>query len=312
MHQRGKRRGAGAAAAALACLIAPLAFAGAATPSGLADGAALAAQSPGPARVVVSRPSPDAIAAAIAAVAPGGTVRIERGRYRESLLIEKPVKLVAKGKGRPTIDGRCEFPSTVTIHSPGVTLKGLKILGGREFANVDFSGVPTGRAHDLRLRNTCGETEYGINAFATGSLSITENRASGFTDAGIYVGDVSSTPNGPLFVGDNETVGNNKGVIVEFSAGGEIVVFSNEIDENAVPGIGEQVGLFVNDSDGVRIASNRIRANGHAGLVLTPNADNNLITDNEITGNPVDVRNDGLGNCGSANTFATGGPLGAC
>jgi nitrous oxidase accessory protein NosD len=200
----------------------------------------------------------------------------------------------------------------VTIRSPGVTLRGLRILGGREFANIDFSGVATGRAHDLRLRNTCDETEYGINAFATGSLSITNNRASGFTDAGIYVGAISSTPGGPLFVGDNETVGNNKGVIVEFSAGGEVVGFSNEIDENAIPGIGEQVGLFINDSDGVRIASNRIRANGQTRLVLTPNADNNLITDNEITGNPVDVRNEGLANCGSGNTFATGGPLGPC
>jgi parallel beta-helix repeat protein len=289
-----KPRGACVAAAALAS--------SAATPAGPA----------GLARVVVPKPSPGAIGDAIAAVAPGGTIRIHKGRYRESLLIEKPgVKLVAAGRGRPTIDGRCEFPSAVTIHSGGITLRGLKILGGREFANVDFNGAPSGRAHDLKLRNTC-ETEYGINAFDTGAVQITNNRASGFTDSGIYVGGISSTPNGTLFVGDNETSGNNKGLIVEDSAGGDIAVFSNEIHDNDIPGTGEQVGILVNASDGVRIASNRIRANGSAGLVLTPNSDDNQITGNEITANPTDVRNEGLGNCGSANTFATGGPLGPC
>lgn len=301
MNDRRRRRGALAAAAALACVVASFAASSAAPagPGGLA-------------RVVVSKPSPRVIGEAIAAVAPGGTIRIQRGRYRESLLIEKPgVKLVAAGKGRPTIDGRCEFPSAVTIHSGGVTLKGLKVQGGREFANVDFSGAPSGRAHDLKLRNTC-DAEYGINAFATGAVQITNNRATGFTDAGIYVGGISSTPNGTLLVGDNETVGNNKGVIVEDSAGGDIAVFSNEIHDNDIPGIGEEVGIFVNASDGVRIESNRIRANGGVGLELTPNSDNNQITDNEITDNPTDVRNEGLGNCGSGNTFATGGPLAPC
>lgn len=152
MRHRGKLRGAFGAAAALACVAAPLAASSAADPG---DGPALP-------RVVVKKPSPDAINAAIAAVDPGGTVRIRKGRYRESLFIEKPVKLVAAGKGRPTIDGRCEAPSAVAIHSPGVTLKGLKVIGGREFANVDFAGVPSGRAHDLKpatpARRSTGST----------------------------------------------------------------------------------------------------------------------------------------------------------
>jgi parallel beta-helix repeat protein len=302
MTRRRKRRGACLAAAALAVgLVVSLA----------SQGASGALPPAGPAKVVVSKPKPDAIAEAIAAVEPGGKVRIRKGRYRESLLIEKPVHLVGAGKGRPTIDGLCQFPSTVTIHSGGVTLKGLKVQGAGSFAAVDFSGVPDGRADDLHVRNTC-DAEYGINVFATGAVHVTDNRASGFTDAGIYVGDITSTPNGTLRVGDNRTFGNNKGVIVEFSAGGDIAVFSNEIHDNNIPGVGEQVGLFVFDSDGVRIQSNRIRNNGQAGLVLTPNSDNNSITGNEIAGNPVDVRNEGLGNCGSGNTFATGGPLSPC
>ena len=277
-----------------------------------ASSAAAPGSQGGLARVVVSKPSPGVIGAAIDAVAPGGTIRIHKGRYRESLLIEKPgVKLVAAGRGRPTIDGRCEFPSAITIHSGGVTLKGLKIVGGRAFANVDFNGAPSGRAQGLRLRNTC-DAEYGINAFATGAVQITDNRASGFTDAGIYVGGVSSTPNGTLLVGDNETFANNKGVIVEDSAGGDILLRSNEIHDNDIPGIGEQVGIYLHAGDGVRIESNRISRNGAVGLQLTPDSDDNRITDNEITANPTDVLDEGIGNCGSGNTFATGGPLAPC
>ena len=299
-------RAAAAAAVALACF-------GGAVAAGAAAPAAPAArdEAHGAARVVVERPSAGAIAKAIAAVAPGGKVRIHEGRYRESLLIEKPgVKLLAAGKGRPVIDGRCEAASTIMIRSPGVTLKGLKV-GGGGFANVDFSGVPSGRADDLRLRNTC-DTEYGINVFDSGSLTITDNRASGFTDAGIYVGAIASTPSGPLLVGDNDVHGNNKGLIVEDSAGGEIVLFSNEVHDNAIAGVGEQVGIYVHASGGVRITTNRVRANGSVGLLLTEGSDGNLVVGNEITSNPTDVRNEGAANCGSGNTFVTGGPLAPC
>lgn len=143
-------------------------------------------------------------------------------------------------------------------------------------------------------------------------MTLTNNSAAGFTDAGIYVGEITATPNGTLAVGHNTTSGNNKGIIVEFSAGGDIAVFKNEIRDNDIPGVGEQVGLFVFDSDGVQIDANRIRGNGQAGLVLTAGSDNNSINDNEITANPLDVRNEGAGNCGSGNVFATGGPLTPC
>ena len=298
---RRRRRGTIAAAAVLACITAPFAAAGPALP----------ASAPAPAKVVVDEPSPGALAEAIAKVAPGGKVRIRKGRYREALLIEKPVQLVGVGKGRATIDARCQFPETVRMTSGGVVLKDLKIQGASNFAAVDFAGVPSGRAHDLRIRNTC-EAEYGINVFTAGAVEITNNRVSGFTDAGIYVGDITSTPNGTLFVGDNDTFGNNKGIIVEFSEGGDIALFSNDVHDNNIPGVGEQVGIWVHGSDGVRIASNQIRNNGLIGLELTPNSDNSSITDNQITGNLFDVRNDGLGNCGSGNIFSTGGPLAAC
>ncbi|MDP2252775.1 MAG: hypothetical protein Q8J60_01215, partial [Thiobacillus sp.] len=48
----------------------------------------------------------ESIAAAIARAAPGDVVRVEKGYYRERLLIDKPLTL--KGIDRPTISGGFE------------------------------------------------------------------------------------------------------------------------------------------------------------------------------------------------------------
>lgn len=287
-----------AAASILVGLVAPLAAPG-------QDGSAA------PERIVVKQPAPNALQEAIDAAAPGDKIRVQRGHYREALLIEKPLKLVGVGKRRPVIDAECQVPNAITVTSPGVTLKGLKVIGAGPHAEVDFLSVASGRTHNLRLRNTC-DTEYGINVFGSGALTITANRATGFTDAGIYIGDITNTQGGTLLASGNETDGNNKGIIVEFSAGGDILVENNEVHDNTLAGIGESVGIFVFDSDGARLIGNRVRNNGSVGVHLTTNSNGNVINDNEITGNPTDVRDEGSGNCGSGNTFSTGGPLAPC
>ena len=207
MSHRRKRRGACVAVAALAGLVAPL----------RRLERRRARRRPGLARVVV-RSVARRIGEAIAAVAPGGTIRIHKGRYREALLIEKPV-LIAAGKGRA--DDRRPLPDPERgdvrwrRHA-----EGAEDQGRGEVRDVDFNGAPSGRAKDLRLRNT-SETAYGINVFATGAIQVANNRATGFTDAGIYVGGHHEHPRRALCVGDNDTFGNNRGIIVEDSAGGD-------------------------------------------------------------------------------------------
>jgi parallel beta-helix repeat protein len=266
--------------------------------------------------VIQVRPGPGAIAKALDDAGAGDTLRIHSGRYRESLEVTKPVTMVGVRKGRrPVIDARCKALFGVSIQSPGVVLSGVKVVGATDLAGagteVDIRGVASGTIQDVVVRDTC-DAEYGVNVFQTGAVSVLGTRATGFSDAGIYVGDVTDTAGGTLLVSGNEAYGNNKGMIVEFSVGGLIRVVGNDLHDNAEPGTGTATGLFVHDSAAVDIVRNRIRANGGIGVHLTGQATGNVLTGNEITGNPTDVLDEGSGNCGSGNVFSTGGPLAPC
>jgi nitrous oxidase accessory protein NosD len=257
------------------------------------------------------RPGSSTIADAIDRVEEGGVIRVHRGRFREAVTIEKSVKLVGVGRGRPVIDARCADPSTVEVRADDVRLSRLKVIGANVANEVDFTGVSGGRVRDVVVKDTC-DAEYGINVFDTGPLTIAGSRALGFHDAGFYIGEISATPGGSITLRDSESYANNRGVIVENSAGGDIRVVGNTLHHNDLPGFGGPVGILVNASDGVRIHDNESRANGAFGLQLTAESGGNVVTGNTILGNPVDIANDGTGNCGSDNTFATGDPLPPC
>ncbi len=62
------------------------------------------------------------IGAAIAQAHPGDEIRVERGKYRENLLIDKPLTL--KGIDRPTLSGGLKG-DTIRITAEDVTIEGL-------------------------------------------------------------------------------------------------------------------------------------------------------------------------------------------
>jgi nitrous oxidase accessory protein NosD len=280
---------------------------------------ALVACVPGPAaakgkRTIEVRPGASAIGKALDRADDGQMLRIHKGRYEEAVTIEKRVKLVGVGRRRPVIDGRCATPITIAVRSDGVRLKRLEVRGadGGAFpTEVDFKGVSGGRANNLIVRDTC-DAEYGINVFDTGPMGIVGSRARGFDDAGFYVGGVTSTPGGRIRVRKSESLKNHRGVIVENSAGGEIVVANNDIHDNRVPIAGSTpAGVFINNSDGVRVDENELARNG-IGLRLSPNSDGNSAAYNLFFDNFVDIRNQGSGNCGIDNVFDTGDALPPC
>jgi parallel beta-helix repeat protein len=262
------------------------------------------------------RPGPDAIGRALDRVAGGGVLRIHKGRYHEELTVEKRVKLVAAGKRRPVIDGDCDAQITLAVRADGVRLKHLKVVGADESAGpfpseVDFRGVSGGIANDLVVRDTC-DAEYGINAFDAGGVEIIGSRAVGFSDAGLYVGEIRS---GPVEVTGNESYGNNRGLIVENSespVANYIQVRDNEFHDNNIPGFTGPTGILINNSDGVVMQGNQVRSNAEFGLHLSPTSDRNVVTNNAIVGNPIDIRDQGTGNCGSGNSFETGDALPPC
>jgi parallel beta-helix repeat protein len=268
-------------------------------------GAALAKKKRKPGLYV--EPGPDAIAKAIDRAKAGQTIRIRRGRYHEALVIDKPVRLMAAGRVRPVIDGDCGTRITVEVDSPGVILRRLKVVGADEGfgvypAEVDFSGVNSGRARGLIVRDTC-DAEYGINVFDTGPVEIVNNEArGGFSDAGIYIGGISNTLGGALRVRDNVSHGSNRGAILEaILAPADVRVTANRLQSNGNPGIGAPTGLFLHQADGVLIFGNHVRDNGVYGIHLDPGSDSNRLLNNSLSGNPTNFLDQGAANCGSGN-----------
>jgi nitrous oxidase accessory protein len=105
------------------------------------------------------RPAPaDAspLQARLDAAAPGATVEVEPGTYRGDLYLDRPVRLV--GRGRPRLMGSGKG-SVVRIRAPDVSVEGFDIdgLAGGDMV-ADSSGVhvaaPRALVRDCRIQNT--------------------------------------------------------------------------------------------------------------------------------------------------------------
>jgi nitrous oxidase accessory protein len=160
----------------------------------------------------------ESIAAAIARAAPGDVVRVERGRYRERLVIDKPLTL--KGIKRPTLSGG-QQGDTIRVVAEDVVIDGLIVSDSGDslldqntgiyirpgahravVRNCDLSynlfGLWIEKANDVRVENNLitGKRDYrssqrgnGIQLYNTTGARIIGNHI-GFVRDAIYV-DVS-------------------------------------------------------------------------------------------------------------------------
>jgi parallel beta-helix repeat protein len=250
---------------------------------------------------------PGQLQAAIERARAGDRLVIHPGRYRGAFVIGKRLTIVgAAGRKRPVIDGGCATRVTIAVRAPGVVLRHLHVVGATEGfgslpTEVDFSGVASGRAVDLVVRDTC-DAEYGINVFGSQRVDVIDNRGFGFSDAPFYVGSIRDTGGGVLRVRGNEGFASNRGIIVEDSAGGRIVVHDNRLHGNRAPGEGVPTGIFLHRSDGVLLTENVVVGNGRFGIHLDPGSDRNRLFANTARRNPGgNLRNEGSGNCGARN-----------
>ncbi|MBK9444989.1 MAG: nitrous oxide reductase family maturation protein NosD [Betaproteobacteria bacterium] len=93
----------------------------------------------------------ESIAAAIDSAAPGDTVLVERGVYRENLLISKPLTL--KGLNRPRIDGGLKG-DTIRVEAVDVTLSGLLVTDSGDDLGAQNAGIYIRPgAHRARVEN---------------------------------------------------------------------------------------------------------------------------------------------------------------
>ncbi|HXJ64260.1 MAG TPA: NosD domain-containing protein [Actinomycetota bacterium] len=270
-------------------------------------------------RVIQVHPGPNAIQDALDPAHAGDVLNLHSGVYRvpDGLVVDKGVVVRSAGDGTVTIDGRCKVGYTIHVTASNVRLRGLRVVGAAEGsdpfpAEVHFFGVQTGEVSGSVAVDTCkdgsgdGGAEYGISVFSSGPIQVVGNETYGFTDSGIYIGAISDTGNGTLRVQDNVTHSNARGVIVEDSSA-SIAVVGNRMFHNQRSGVEGSInaGLFLHNSDGVRIRDNTIANDDENGIWLDPDSANNRVVGNTISGHHADIRNDGTGNCFTGNTFTT-------
>jgi nitrous oxidase accessory protein len=80
----------------------------------------------------------ESIGAAVARAHAGDTVLVERGRYRENLVVDKPLKLL--GIDRPTVSGGLAG-DTIRVTSPDVAIEGLIIADSGSDLGAQNAGV---------------------------------------------------------------------------------------------------------------------------------------------------------------------------
>lgn len=253
-------------------------------------------------------PGPGALAAAIAAAAPGDKLVVHSGTYQEAVVVDKPLTIVGdRSEPRPVIDGECGTRVTILAQVGGVSLRWLKVVGADESAGgyssaVDFTSVSGGSVRELKLVDTC-DALYGVNVFNTGPFTVRDSEAVGFSDAGIYVGGITDTGNGAVKVTGNSSHGNNRGLIVEDSGGlASITVKDNVFDHNRLVSEANRSGIQISNSNGVLIEDNVARHNAKYGIWLDAKSHDNRLFDNKFVHNDfMDALDEGTRNCGTGN-----------
>lgn len=261
-------------------------------------------------------PGPNAIQNAVNAATAGDTLLIHAGTYSEDVSIggtKTNLTLKAFGDGVVYVDGGCGSFTTIDVNAGGVTIDGLRIRGGAYY-ETDFTGVAGGTVTGSVLRDTCTAL-YGVNVFGTsGTMTVSGNLATGFSDAGIYIGGITNIA-ATVSVSGNYTLGNNRGIIIEDIVPlANVTVTGNLTRINRIPGeSATNAGIFLHFADGVTVDGNTVRRNDDRGIELDANSNGNIVTNNTISNNVFDLSNLGSGNCFSGNTYTTSnGPLPSC
>ena len=248
------------------------------------------------------RPGTGTLQAAIDGATAGDTIRVHAGVYSESIQITKPLQLVGDSAADVMIDGGCSPETAVEVLADKVAVRGVTVTGGTLYS-LDIDNRDRITISNSIFLRSCSSGEYGVNVFHSTHVLVNRNLASGYGDAGIYIG--GTDPDAHVFVVKNTCTNNFRGITVEdVTFGGKSVFLdSNRAFNNT------STGIILEASDGVRIRYSIVMNNADVGILLDDSDENRLIG-NRISGNPTDVVDHGLSNCWKKNHF-TSGTLGA-
>jgi parallel beta-helix repeat protein len=269
----------------------------------LVGGVLLAAADPASARRIVIAPGPGTpVQDAIDIAGPGDTLRLTDGTYPEAIVIDKPLRLEGRNA---IIDAGCTASTAVQIAAGAVTLRRLTVRGG-SFYTIDATGRDRTVIDRVSVQPSCVGVEYGINVFQGTNMRIRNNSIvdpAGFGDAAIYIG--GTPPDADLRIEKNVIMGpNDRGIIVEDSADNPGRPVGVRVRKNEITGAA--TGIWVFGSAYAEIVGNEVDGSANAGIELTVNSSDNVITGNRLTGNNPDVLDAGSNNCWRHNQYTTG------
>ena len=123
----------------------------------------------------------ESVAAAVAKAAPGDTVLVQRGHYRERLLIDKPLTL--KGIDRPTLDGGLEG-DVIRISAPDVIVEGFIIRNSGHDLTAQNAGIYLEPGSDRAIirDNVINYTLFGLWIEKVQHVQVIGNNITGMRD----------------------------------------------------------------------------------------------------------------------------------
>lgn len=219
------------------------------------------------------------ISEAVSQVAPGGTVIVEPGTYKESVTIAEPLTLEADPSqtGAVTIDATGDV-NGVVIQSSNVTVNGLTIENAQQ-AGLLAQGK--GALSNLVIENnTLTKNDQGITpALIAQQVDYETLHVVGVQNSIISNNQVIDNLDGGLYVTD-ETASSTGNVISDNT------VENNQVD-CGVTLAGHAPGHGVNNN---LIVANTATGNGAAGIMLATavpgdSVSNNVVLDNTVSGN---------------------------
>ena len=220
------------------------------------------------------------IQAAVDAAAPGDTIRVCRGTYREQVIVRKNNLRLEARPGAVVVEGEgVRFAGLWLQDVTGVLVQGFTVRGQKEAA------IALERANENRVRKnvTHATGHMGIYLTASSRNVVEENVSFDNPLEGIEV-VVGSNEN---LIRGNRVFGNRRwGILVAGPAAAPAVgnvVVGNWVERNAPYGI--QAG---NRAHGTRILGNRVLQSGEVGIHVR-NSTGVVVARNTLAANPTDI-----------------------
>ena len=233
----------------------------------------------------------------LAQAADGDTLRLSPGVYTETLVLDRPVTI--DGLGQATIDGQGEG-SVITVTGPGVTVRGLTVIGsGSDHDGIDSGIQLTKTAHAPVVEdNVLLGNLYGIDIHGAKDSIVRRNRIEGRQDQrmnergnGVYVWNAPGA-----VVEDNDIRYGRDGIFVNSSKKNtftgnlfrdlRFAVHYMYADNSVVSdnvSIGNDLGYAVMFTTNVTVANNVSIGDREHGVMLNY-ANRSVITGNVVRG----------------------------